>query len=284
MFEHSEKNDPAENPGGRASHVRREDFQPQDADNAPPGYTAEFRFYGILNDFLPAPRQQRTNTYRFQGHPGVKDPIEALGIPHTEVDLILVHGHPVDFAYRLGNGDRVAVYPPFGALDIRSLARLREPPPCPPRFIIDVNLGKLARRLRWLGYDSLFRNDYRDSEIADITAGEQRIVLTRDRRLLHIGRIVHGYWVRSVQVEEQVVEVARRYGLDTGHPPFTRCMVCNGRLVAVDKAAVWDELEPKTRLYYEHFLRCEACRRLYWEGSHVEHMRRGPSIDGGETN
>lgn len=274
MIEHSEKNDSAATPRGPASHVRREDFQEQDADNAPPWHTAEFRFYGILNDFLPLPRQQRTSTCRFQGCPGIKDPVEALGVPHTEVELILVRGHAVDFGYRLREGDRVAVYPPFGSLNIQSLARLREPPPDPPGFIVDVNLGKLARRLRWLGYDCLFRNDYRDSEIADIAAGERRIVLTRDRRLLHARRIVHGYWVRNVQVEQQVIEVACRYGLSTAHPPFTRCMVCNGQLIETDKAAVWDELAPKTRLYYEHFLRCESCRRIYWEGSHVEHMRK----------
>ena len=274
MIEHSEKNDPAEIPGGRASHIQREDFQEQDADIAPPWNTAEFRFYGILNDFLPLLRQQRTSTYRFQGCPGIKDPIEALGVPHTEVELILVQGHTADFDYRLRQGDRVAVYPPFRSLNIRSLARFREPPPDPPVFIIDVNLGKLARRLRWLGYDCLFRNDYRDSEIADIAARERRIVLTRDRRLLHIGRIVHGYWVRSVQVEQQVIEVACHYGLDTSHPTGTRCMVCNGQLVAADKTSIRDELEPKTRLYYEHFRRCEDCRRIYWEGSHVEHMRK----------
>jgi uncharacterized protein with PIN domain len=235
---------------------------------------AEFRFYGCLNDFLPPALRQETIPYRFRGWPGIKDPIEALGVPHTEVELIVVNGRAAGFDHPLANGQRVAVYPVFQSLDIGDRQALREKIASVPRFVLDVNLGKLARRLRLLGFDSLYRNDYRDADIAEIAACERRIVLTRDRRLLHAKKIAHGYWVRAVEIGKQVEEVTRRFALDGALQPFTRCLACNGRLLPVAKADVLDLLEPKTRLYYENFYRCDACGRIYWEGSHVEDMKR----------
>jgi uncharacterized protein with PIN domain len=239
-----------------------------------PEYTAEFRFYEELNDFLPPEQRKRTMSYRFSGHPGIKDPIEAFGIPHTEVELIVVNGLSVGFDYQLQAGDRVAVYPVFESLDISPLLRLREKPLRNPRFIMDVNLGKLAKHMRLLGFDSLYRNDYRDAEVVDIAVNEQRIVLTRDRRLLYIKRITHGYWVRSVGVERQIDEVLHRFDLYGSIHPFIRCLVCNGALTPVAKADILDGLKPKTRLYYEVFHQCADCRRIYWEGSHMENMRQ----------
>lgn len=236
-------------------------------------HTAEFRFYQELNDFLPPEQRQRTLSLRFRGHPGIKDPIEAFGVPHTEVELIVVAGRSVGFDYRLQPGDRVAVYPPFASIDVSPLLKLREPWRH-PRFVLDVNLGKLAKRLRLLGFDSLYRNDYRDAEVADIAAGDQRIVLTRDRRLLHAKRIRHGYWVRAVAVDSQVEEVLRRFDLYRAIRPFARCLVCNGELAPVAKQDILDCLQPKTRLYYEEFHRCRECRRIYWAGSHVDDMRQ----------
>ena len=239
-----------------------------------PEYTAEFRFYAELNDFLPPEQRKRTIHYRFSGNPGIKDPIEAFGVPHTEVELIIVNGQPVGFDYQLHVSDRVAIYPVFESLDISPLLRLREKPLRNPRFIIDVNLGKLARFMRLLGFDSLYRNDYRDAEVVNIAVKEQRIVLTRDRRLLYIKHISHGYWVRAVDIESQVDEVLRRFDLFGSIQPFARCLVCNGILVPVAKADILDRLEPKTRLYFEVFHRCTDCRRIYWEGSHMEDMRQ----------
>ena len=239
-----------------------------------PEFSAEFRFYEELNDFLPPERRKRTLPYGFSGHPGIKDPIEVFGVPHTEVELILVNGESVGFDYQLQDGDRVAVYPVFESLDISPLLKLREKPLRNPRFVLDVNLGKLARRLRLLGFDSLYRNDWQDAELADVADREHRIVLTRDRRLLFARRIAHGYWVRAVQAERQVQEVLRRFDLYRLIRPFARCLACNGELAPVAKADVLDRLEPKTRLYYERFYRCGACGKIYWEGSHVDNMRR----------
>lgn len=239
-----------------------------------PEQVAEFRFYAELNDFLPAEQRQRSLLYHFKGHPGIKDPIEVFGVPHTEVDLILVNGQPVGFNYQLQANDRVAAYPIFKSLDIGLLSGLRQKTLPLPRFVLDVNLGKLAKSLRLLGFDSLYRNDYRDADVVEIAVNEQRIVLTRDRRLLFAKLIVHGYWVRSVHVERQVAEVLRRFKLYGSIRPFMLCPLCNGKLAQVSKEDVLDHLEPKTKLYYEVFHRCNDCGQIYWQGSHIENMRQ----------
>jgi uncharacterized protein with PIN domain len=236
--------------------------------------TAEFRFYGELNDFLKAGQRQQTAIYRFKGHPGIKDPIEVFGVPHTEVELIVVNGEAVAFNYQLQNGDRVAVYPVFQNTGIRSLPALRDKLPANPRFILDVNLGKLAKIMRLLGFDSLYRNDYKDAEIVKIAVDEQRILLTRDRRLLYFGQISHGYWVRAFDAESQVGEVLHRFGLHATIRSFVRCLICNGQMTPVAKADVLNQLEPKTRLYYQIFHQCTDCKRIYWEGSHIDDMRQ----------
>jgi uncharacterized protein len=235
---------------------------------------AEFRFYEELNDFLPPGRRKQALRYEFNGHPGIKDPIETFGVPHPEVDLIIVNGESVGFEYPLQDGDRVAVYPVFESFDVSSLVKLRDRPLRKTAFIVDVNLGKLARRLRMLGFDALYHNRYQDDEIAAIAAAEHRIVLSRDRRLLFIKRITHGYWVRSVNPEQQVREVLARFDLSRQVRPFQRCIDCNGQLKPVDKAEIFDQLEPKTQLFYQDFLRCGTCGKVYWEGSHVEDMRQ----------
>lgn len=235
---------------------------------------AEFRFYEELNDFLPVAQRKCSLVYPFNGHPAIKDPIEAFGVPHPEVDLIIVNGVSVPFEYRLRHGDRVAVYPVFESFDVTPLIRLRERPLRRTAFIVDVNLGKLVRRLRMLGFDALYDHRYRDDEIAAIAAAERRIVLTRDRRLLRIKCITHGYWVRSVIADQQVGEILDRFDLYRQIRPFQRCITCNGILKPVAKQEVLDQLEPKTRLYYDRFHRCDACGRVYWEGSHVTDMRQ----------
>ena len=237
------------------------------------GHSAEFRFYEELNDFLPPGCRKQTLGYCFNGHPGIKDCIEAQGVPHTEVELLIVNGMSVDFSYRLQDRDRVAVYPMFESFDITPVLKLREEPLRRTAFVVDVNLGKLARRLRLLGFDALYSNRYHDAEVADIAAAEKRIVLTRDRRLLYAKRITHGYWVRSVYPEEQTQEVLRRFDLCGQIHPFRRCLMCNGLLKPVDKAEILHRLEPKTKLYYDVFFTCADCGRIYWEGSHLEKMR-----------
>ncbi|MGD2112293.1 MAG: Mut7-C RNAse domain-containing protein [Gammaproteobacteria bacterium] len=246
------------------------------------------RFYEELNDFL-APNLRRTDiVHTCNRRTSVKDMIESFGVPHTEVDLILVNGASVDFSYIVRAGDRISVYPVFEAMDISPLIRLRPAPLRTPRFIVDVNLGRLARYLRLLGFDSRYGNDLRDAEVARISVAETRTVLTRDRALLQQRVITHGYFVRSDQPLEQVREVLARLDLYRLVRPFTRCTRCNGRLERVDKQAVLAELQPRTREYYNEFQRCTCCGQIYWKGSHfaraarlVAFMGRPPAGVGG---
>src|SRR5690606_15368169 len=191
------------------------------------GYV-EVRAYAELNDFLPPEARAVTVRRPFQPHQTVKDVLEAMGIPHTEVDLILVNGDPVDFPHRPAAGDRIAAYPVFEALDIGPTARLRPGPRRDPRFGVDVNLGRLARLLRLLGMDVWWSSTAGDRELAEISAAQQRILLTRDRGLLKRRAVTHGLFVRSDQPEQQVIEVVTRLDLGARLAPFTRCMRCNG--------------------------------------------------------
>jgi uncharacterized protein len=231
------------------------------------GYV-DVRAYAELNDFLAAESRGVTVRRPFRPHQTVKDVLEAMGIPHTEVDLILVNGEPQGFSHRPSVGDRISAYPKFEALDIGSTARLRPAPLRETRFVIDVNLGRLAWLLRLLGFDVWWSNDADDKTLADISLEQERILLTRDRGLLKRRAITHGLFIRSDDPEEQALEVIRRLDLRQRLAPLTRCVRCNGRLAAVTKDEVIDHLEPLTRRYYEEFSRCAECGRIYWPGSH----------------
>lgn len=235
-------------------------------------HTAYFRFYEELNDFLLTEQRKQTLPYWFRDHPGIKDSIEAFGVPHTEVELIIVNGESVDFDYKLRDGNRVAVYPVFESLDVSPLVRVRDAPLRRTAFVVDVNLGRLARYLRMCGFDTVYRNDYHDREVARISASEHRIVLTRDRRLLHHKAITHGYWVRATDPRVQLGEILERFDLKNRVRPFRRCLDCNGLVDSVEKKEILAELEPLTRKYYQDFYRCRGCGKIYWEGSHYLNM------------
>ncbi len=236
--------------------------------------SAEFRFYAELNDFLPLTRQQRTFTYVFDLRAPVKDMIESMGVPHPEVDLILANGESVDFSYSVQNGDRISVYPMFESIDITPVLRVRPKPLRKTRFVLDVHLGRLATFLRMLGFDTLYRNDYDDAELAIISSSEGRILLTRDRGLLKRSIVTHGYCLRTTNPRRQLTEVLSRFDLFGAIHPFQRCLSCNGTLESVAKAAILDRLPPKTRQYYNEFRRCQACDRIYWQGSHYKRMQK----------
>ena len=235
-------------------------------------HRAEFRFYEELNDFLPGNRRKQTIAYVFHGHPGVKDAIEALGVPHSEVDLIVVNGRSVGFDYQLRPGDRVAVYPCFEAFDISPVVKLREAPLRRTAFVLDVHLGKLARLLRLLGFDALYRNDYDDYQVINPAVAEHRIILTRDRGLLFHKVVTHGYYIRSSKAMQQAREVLDRFDLSACVRPFRRCLACNGIIEPVDKQSITHELQPLTRAHYTTFARCGDCRRIYWQGSHYARL------------
>jgi uncharacterized protein with PIN domain len=235
-------------------------------------YQAHFRFYAELNDFLPHARRQKPFPHDFEGRVSIKDMIESLGVPHTEVDLILVDGESVDFSYLVQDGDRVSVYPVFESFDITPLLRVRPKPLREPKFVLDVHLGRLASYLRMLGFDTLFPENYDDENLARISAAEHRTLLTRDRGLLKRKMVTHGYCVRETNYRKQVAEVLRRFDLYRLIAPFRRCVHCNGLLEPVRKADILDRLKPDTQTYYDEFRRCPACDRIYWKGTHYRRM------------
>jgi uncharacterized protein with PIN domain len=234
----------------------------------------ELRFYAELKDLL-APGHESGELARTFDVPGsVKDVIESCGVPHTEVDLILVNGESVDFGHRLADGDRISVYPVFEAFDISPALRVRPSPLRDIRFVLDGHLGRLSGYLRLLGFDVLYDNTWSDHELAAVSSAEQRILLTRDVGLLKHGSVTHGYLVRAVDPREQLVEVVRRFHLSGQLAPFTRCMPCNGLLEPVEKAEVVGRLQPGTGDRFDEYWICTDCERLYWRGSHHERLER----------
>lgn len=235
---------------------------------------AEFRFYEELNDFLPAKRRKTSFRSTFCGHPSVKDTIQAVGVPHTAIDLILVDGQSVNFSHRLRGGERVAVYPVFERLDISPVLRLRPRPLRRTRFILDVHLGKLARYLRMLGFDTAYENNRDDVAIIDLSIAQQRIILTRDLGILKQSRVTHGYWLRNRDPQQQLQEVLLALDLFRQLRPFTRCMDCNGRIHPVDKAVIRGQIDPDIWRRFQAFRQCQDCMKIYWRGSHYEQMLR----------
>jgi uncharacterized protein with PIN domain len=235
---------------------------------------AHFRFYAELNDFLPPARRQVAFAHRFAGRVSIKDMIEALGVPHPEVDLILVNGETVDFSYLVQEDDRISVYPVFESFDITPLLRVRPRPLREPRFVLDTHLGKLAAYMRMLGFDVLYRNNYDDAELAHLSSSERRALLTRDHGLLKRSMVTHGYFVRETDSRRQLVEVLRRFDLFRLIAPFQRCIHCNGLLEPVSKESILDRLPPKTRDYYDEFRMCRVCGQIYWKGSHFQRMQQ----------
>lgn len=235
---------------------------------------AHFRFYAELNDFLPPARRGVAFPHEFHGGPSVKDVIESLGVPHTEIDLILADGESVDFAWILRDGARVSVYPVFESIDIAPVLRVRPAPLREVRFVLDVHLGRLARYLRMLGFDARWRNDAPDEELARCSAAEHRILLTRDSGLLKRRIVSHGYRVREADPRRQLAEVVRRLDLTRAIAPFRRCLCCNALLEAVRKEDVADALPPRVRERHDAFRRCPSCGRVYWAGSHHRKMER----------
>jgi len=234
---------------------------------------ATFRFYAELNDHLPPGEQFRAIECEFFVPASVKAMIEGLGVPHTEVDLVLVNGESCDFARLIQNGDRVAVYPMFESLDITPVLRLRPQPLREPKFVLDVHLGKLAGYLRMLGFDTVYRSDCGDPELVRISAGQHRILLTRDRGLLKHSAVTHGYWLRETDSRRQTAEVVQRFDLAKSVRPLTRCMACNGTLEEASESEVADRV-PRGVLAWRHeFRQCPDCRRVYWYGSHTRRMQ-----------
>ena len=244
--------------------------------------TAIFSFHEELNDFLPRERRGRAFASQCARSATTKHMIEALGIPHTEVEAVLVNGQECGFDRVLEDGDRVSVYPRYEVLEVAHdsapqyqspLERLRERPLSRMRFVADAHLGGLARLLRMAGFDTLYDNHYHDDDVEDIAQDEDRVVLTRDRELLKRRTITHGCYIHSLDPPEQLRELFDRLDLAEVARPFTLCLHCNVPLHAVAKADVSERLPASVREEQEEFTTCDDCRRVYWKGSHYKRMQ-----------
>jgi len=231
-----------------------------------------FRFYEELNDFLPEEKRKVRFIHRYNDRTSVKDMIESLGVPHIEIDMILVNGKSVDFNYIVEDKDDISVYPVFESLDITDIQHLRSKPLREPKFIADVHLGSLARYLRMLGFDVYYENDYSDEQIVEISLNEKRTILTKDRGLLKNSKITHGYWIRNEGAEKQVKEVIKRFDLKNNIREFLRCLECNNILVPVEKDKIEERIPPKVKDWHNEFWYCSHCDKIYWKGTHFEKM------------
>jgi uncharacterized protein with PIN domain len=239
--------------------------------------TARFRFFAELNDFLPRERRQREIACSWFRDATAKHMIEALGVPHTEVELIALNGAPAGFGQLLQEGDRLDVYPDHSAgivLGDMNAYILRPGYEGRPRFVADAHMGGLARLLRRAGFDTLYSNTFQDSEIARISESEQRIVLTRDRDLLKQKNITYGCYLHARLPEQQWQELLQRWGLAQSLKPFSLCVECNTPLHAVEPAAIAHRVPPRVLQRYQEFTMCDCCRRVYWPGSHWERMQQ----------
>jgi uncharacterized protein len=237
---------------------------------------ASFQFYAELNDFLPRNKRRVVITHHFGERASIKDMIESLGVPHPEVDCIEVNNHYVDFSYIVQDGDTINVYP-ISATHTPTIS-VRPQPLSIICFVLDIHLGKLATSLRLLGFDTLYRNDYDDEELAEVSHTQERMLLTRDKGLLMRSLVTHGYYVRSTNPQQQIVEVLRRFDLFKLVSPFQRCLRCNGLLKSIAKETIIDELPETVQLQNQEFHRCQNCAQIYWKGTHYERLQQ--FIDG----
>src|SRR5438477_12360736 len=235
-------------------------------------FTVRLNLHGDLDFFLRSEARGQSIERSLSEKTSVKDVIESCGVPHPEVDLILVDGQPVDFHHTLRTDADADVYPvgflstcfPENRLQVSNSME----------FIADGHLGKLARDLRLLGFDIAYDRDADDRQLLAIMRDSNRALLTRDRRLLMHAIVQHGYYLRSQNPNNQTIEVLKRFDLFSAIAPFTRCLRCNTPLEEVEKNEVIQKLEPLTKIYYEQFRRCVGCGQIYWAGSHFSKLQK----------
>jgi len=236
--------------------------------------TIHLRLYEELNDYLPAERRKRTFACEVALDATVGEVVDGLGVERAAVDLVLADGEPVGFDHRVRDGERISLYPVFEAFDVGAVTALPGRPLRETRFVLDVHLGRLARYLRLLGFDALYRNDATDDGLAALATAEGRILLSRDRGLVGRRDVSHAYLVTSEVPREQAAEVVRRLDLTGQVCPFRRCLVCNGEVTAVAVGEVGEPVPEWVRVTHGEVRRCTTCGRIYWQGGHWQRMQR----------
>jgi uncharacterized protein len=212
-----------------------------------------------LQPFLRPGRRGTLITVGCDGVSTLGHVVESLGVPLTEVGRLLVNGEPAAAGHRLVGGDVAEVQP------------VRRPQPLPAaRFVLDVHLGTVARRLRLVGVDCAYANDRDDDALIEQANAERRVLLTQDRGLLRRRALWLGAYVRGGRPDAQFRDVLDRFAPPLA--PWTRCVTCNEPLSPAAKADVEPQLQPGTRRSYDSFARCTGCGRVYWRGAHSRHL------------
>lgn len=226
-----------------------------------PGGTAgpgvRIRCASELLFFLPARIRSPSLRVRSDGTSSLGHLVESVGVPRTEVGSLTMNGRAVPASYRPSDGDVV---------DVGPVGRPQPVPAWPPRFVLDVHLGALARRLRLVGVDTAYSNQMDDDALIVQANEQRRVLLTQDRGLLRRRSLWLGGYVRGARPDGQLRDVLERFAPPLA--PWTVCTACNGPLSAVRKAEVDRQLQPGTRRTYDSFTRCQACGRVYWRGAH----------------
>jgi uncharacterized protein with PIN domain len=228
--------------------------------------------HGDLDFFLGSRAGRGRVERRLSEKTSVKDVIESCGIPHPEVDLILVNGEAVNFGYNVKGDVEIDVYPP--RTQHANFREKRLQATTITRFVADGHLGKLVRDLRLLGIDVAYDPAAEDRQLVKVASNENRALLTRDRRLLMYAAVQHGYYLRSQNPLKQTIEVMRRFNLGSMLAPFSRCLRCNALLEPTEKEKVIAQLEPLTKIHYDDFRRCTGCAQVYWSGSHFTKLQK----------
>jgi len=232
-------------------------------------------FHPRLRSLLhPSYRQDGRINRKVSPGTSIKDVVESLRVPHTEVGELLVGGNQIGFTYQVLEGACIEVLPLAPPVDPGKPTLLRPEPLTALKFMVDVNVAKLGGLLRMAGIDTISRPELRDSDVAAVAVREGRVLLSRDRGLLKRKTVIHGHLIGSQQPEKQLAEVVYLYGLHDLLQPFSRCMQCNTPLIEVKKSVILDRLEPLTRKYYQAFNLCPSCDKIYWSGSHKERMNQ----------
>ena len=231
-----------------------------------------FNIHADIRNLVRPPSVAGQIQYPLTRRAAIKDIIEAIGVPHTEIGRIICDGHQLIFHFIPAGGELIELYPFTSDSPVNKPTVLRPEPFSSIKFLVDTNVAKLARNLRMAGIDAAAVTTAGILDIARQANDEERIILTRNRELLKVRTVCFGQLLRSENPLQQMVEVIQRYDLQNSFRPFSLCLCCNGVLIPIEKEQILDRLKPLTKKYYTDFEQCGSCGKIYWCGSHHEKM------------
>ena len=229
-------------------------------------------FFGNNKELLQVPTSQGKILYHLNRRASIKDIVEAVGVPHTEICRLVYSGNEISFHYIPSGDEEILIYPFDKQNNWRAPSVLRPQPFDRLKFLVDMTALKLARNLRMAGLDTATVVGKKLKDIVKMASSEKRIVITKNRELVKIGDLLYGQLLRSDDHRKQLLEVEERYDIKAVAKPMSRCLVCNEILLEVPKKNILHRLEPLTRKYYTTFKECALCRKIYWPGSHHDRM------------